>query len=523
MELLTPAEMAKADRHAIETGTSGFELMQRAGDAVARVALRVIEGETGRRQIIVLCGPGNNGGDGFIAAKLLAEAGHTVVVSLLGSEGVLRGDAAAARRQYSGPLANASLAKLDGSELIIDALFGAGLSRPVEGDAAALLRRINGAHDAGALVIAIDLPSGISGATGAILGEAVMADETVTFFRRKPGHLLYPGRGRSGRVHVENIGISADAIEALNIATFMNAPALWAQVLPSPASDGHKYDRGHTLILAGGIEGCGASRLAARAALRVGSGLVTLAVPSEALASQAAANTAVMVRRADGPRGWMALLADRRRNVAALGPAAGVGEETVTKVLAALSSKRMVVIDADGLTSFAEKPELLFGAIKEEAPGAAVLTPHEGEFARLFHAAPEFVALGSGGQNLDKLSRARLAAQASGAVIVLKGADTVIAAPDGRAAINENATPYLATAGSGDALTGIIGGLLAQKMPAFEAACAGVWIHAQAGIEFGPGLIAEDLPEMLPRVLRGLHASLQRGAEGGKVQVEDRG
>jgi hydroxyethylthiazole kinase-like uncharacterized protein yjeF len=239
---------------------------------------------------------------------------------------------------------------------------------------------------------------------------------------------------------------------------------------------------------------------------------VTLAVPSEALASQAAANSAVMVRRADGAQGWIALLADPRRNVAVLGPAAGVGEETVTKVLAALATERLVVIDADGLTSFAEKPGLLFDAIRQ-AKFAAVLTPHEGEFARLFHAAPEFVALGSGVERLDKLSRARLAARVSGAVIVLKGPDTVIAAPEGRAAINENATPYLATAGAGDTLTGIIGGLLAQKMPAWEAACAGVWTHAQAGNEFGPGLIAEDLAEMLPRVLRELSASSQPGVE----------
>jgi hydroxyethylthiazole kinase-like uncharacterized protein yjeF len=369
---------------------------------------------------------------------------------------------------------------------------------------------MNEARAAGARILAVDLPSGIAGATGAILGEAVVADETVTFFRRKPGHLLYPGRGHCGRVHVANIGIAADALEPLEITTFANAPALWADALPSPAAEGNKYGRGHALVLSGGIEGCGASRLAARAALRAGAGLVTLAVPSEALASQAAANSAVMVRRADGAQGWFALLADRRRNVAVLGPAAGVNEETVTKVLAALAAERVVVIDADGLTSFAEKPRLLFDAIKE-TKFAAVLTPHEGEFARLFHAAPEFVALGSGVARLDKLSRARLAARASGAIIVLKGPDTVIAAPDGRAAINENATPYLATAGAGDTLTGIIGGLLAQKMPAWEAACAGVWIHAQAGSEFGPGLIAEDLAEVLPRVLRGLSALSAQG------------
>jgi hydroxyethylthiazole kinase-like uncharacterized protein yjeF len=507
--LLSPAEMAKADRYAIEAGTSGLALMQWAGDAVARVALRVMKDGGAGRPVVVVCGPGNNGGDGFVAAKLLAESGIAVRVALLGSEEGLGGDAAAARGLFSEPLEDARQITLGGAAVIIDALFGAGLSRPIEGDAAALVRRINGARKA-SRVIAIDLPSGISGATGAILGEAVMADETVTFFRRKPGHLLYPGRGHCGRVHVEDIGITVNALGALGVVTFANAPDLWTGKLPSPAADGHKYDRGHALILSGGIEGCGASRLAARAALRAGAGLVTLAVPSEALASQAAANSAVMVRRADGAQGWMALLSDRRRNVAVLGPAAGVGEETVTKVLAALAAERMVVIDADGLTSFAEKPGLLFDAIKE-AKHAAVLTPHEGEFARLFHAAPEFVALGSGVDRLDKLSRARLAARASGAVIVLKGSDTVIAAPDGRAAINENAPPYLATAGAGDTLTGIIGGLLAQKMAAFEAACAGVWIHGEAANAFGAGLIAEDLSEMLPRVLRGVSRASRQG------------
>ncbi len=517
LALLSPAEMAKADRHAMEAGTSGFELMRRAGEAVARAALRALEKSgAGGGRAVVLCGPGNNGGDGFVAATLLAERGIAVTVALLGPDDALRGDAGRARRLFSGPVEDATQAALEDVAVIVDALFGAGLSRPVAGEAATLLARIMAARAAGAWVVAVDLPSGISGSTGAILGEAVAADETVTFFRRKPGHLLYPGRGRCGRVHVEDIGISAEALEGLGVAAFANAPALWARMLPSPAADGHKYDRGHALVLSGGIEGCGASRLAARAALRAGAGLVTLAVPSEALASQAAANSAVMVRRADGAQGWITLLADPRRNVAVLGPAAGVGEETVTKVLAALAAERMVVIDADGLTSFAEKPELLFDAISQ-SKFATVLTPHEGEFARLFHAAPAFVALGSEVARLDKLSRARLAASVSGAVIVLKGPDTVIAAPDGRAAINENAPPYLATAGAGDTLTGIIGGLLAQRMPAWEAACASVWMHGQAAHEFGPGLIAEDLAEMLPRVLRALCAAAGRGQEGARL------
>ena len=509
-ELLTPAEMAAADRYAIETGTSGFALMQRAGEAAARLVASLAGVDGARRRIVVLCGPGNNGGDGFVAAKRLSEMGLTVEVALLGSPEALRGDAARACREWRGPVVDPFGLALDSALIIVDALFGAGLSRRIDGPTAELLRRVNRLRGEGARVVAIDLPSGVSGASGAVLGEALWADETVTFFRRKPGHLLYPGRARCGRLEVVDIGIPVEALDRIGVATFANARGLWQEKLPKPKEDGHKYDRGHVLVLSGGIEGCGASRLAARAALRIGAGLVTLAVPSEALAAQATANTAVMIRRADGVEGWVQLIADKRRNAIVLGPAAGVGEETAARVLFALGAGRAAIIDADGLTSFADRPELLFDAIKD-ATGATVLTPHEGEFARLFHAAPEFVALGSEASRLDKLARARLAASASGATVVLKGPDTVIAAPDGRAAINENGTPDLATAGSGDTLAGIVGGLIAQGMLAFEAACAAVWLHAEAGASFGPGLIAEDLAEALPGVLGTLLAAGELG------------
>jgi ADP-dependent NAD(P)H-hydrate dehydratase / NAD(P)H-hydrate epimerase len=503
LELLTPAEMGRADRHAIAAGTSGFTLMRRAGEAVARRAADLAGGPAAGRRILLLCGPGNNGGDGFVTASLLSALGFAVEVALIGSPQALRGDAAMACGEWRGTIADALEAVPDGAAVIVDAVFGAGLSRPIEGAAAALIGRVNAARRGGARVVAVDLPSGVSGAGGAILGAAIEADATVTFFRRKPGHLLYPGRTLCGAVQVVDIGIPVEALADIGIATFANAPQLFLAELPRPACTGHKYDRGHALVLSGGIEGCGAARLAARAALRVGAGLVTLAVPSEALAAQAAASTAVMIRRADGLAGWTALLADGRRNAMLLGPAAGVGEETSARVLAALSTGRAAVIDADALTSFADKPELLFEAIKG-AGAAVVMTPHEGEFARLFHAAADFVALGSGAGRLDKLARARIAARASGALVVLKGPDTVIAAPDGRAAINENGTPYLATAGSGDTLAGLVAGLLAQGMPSFEAACAAVWLHAEAGASFGPGLIAEDLAETLPGVLAGL-------------------
>jgi ADP-dependent NAD(P)H-hydrate dehydratase / NAD(P)H-hydrate epimerase len=504
-----PDEMAAADRQAVAQGVPGFTLMRRAGDAVAGVVAQMTAKDRAERRIVVLCGPGNNGGDGFVAARALANKGLAVEVAMLGPETELRGDAATARGHWGGAVADPLALLMGGGTVIVDALFGAGLSRPIEGRAAAVLRQMEDARGQGARVVAVDLPSGVSGASGAVLGAAVKADWTVTFFRRKPGHLLYPGRPLCGRVHVADIGIPETVLGSIKPLAFANAPELWLSLLPVPTAQAHKYDRGHTLVLSGGIEGCGAARLGARAALRVGAGLVTLAVPSEALAAQAAANTAVMVRRADGAEGWAAALADERRNAVVLGPAAGVGDETAGKVLASLGAGRAVVIDADALTSFAERPELLFSAI-EKAGGVAVLTPHEGEFARLFHAAPDFVALGSSAARLDKLARARFAARISGAVVVLKGPDTVIAAPDGRAAINENGTSWLATAGSGDTLSGIIGGLLAQLMPAWQAACAGVWLHAQAGASVGPGLIAEDLSEALPAAL----GSLTRPVDG---------
>jgi hydroxyethylthiazole kinase-like uncharacterized protein yjeF len=504
LELLSPVEMGRADRYAIAAGTSGFALMRRAGEAVARIVATQAVDAAATCKILVLCGPGNNGGDGFVAATELSRRGFAVEVALLGEAAALHGDAATARGEWRGGVTDALTVGLDGAQLIVDALFGAGLSRPIEGETAGLIARINEARRQGAGVIAVDLPSGINGASGAVLGAAVEADQTVTFFRRKPGHLLYPGRSLCGPVLVADIGIPSEALAEIGAAsTFANAPGLFLSALPLPATTGHKYDRGHALILSGGLEGSGAARLAARAALRIGAGLVTLAVPSEAIVAQAAANMAVMIRRAEGVAGFAELLVDRRRNAILVGPAAGIGDDTAAKVLAGLSAGRAAVVDADALTSFADKPDLLFEAV-EGAEGPVVLTPHEGEFARLFHAAADFVALGSSVAHLDKLIRARMAAKASGAVVVLKGPDTVIAAPDGRAAINENGTPYLATAGSGDTLGGFTTGLLAQGMAGFEAACAAVWLHGAAGASLGPGLIADDLADALPGVLRGL-------------------
>jgi hydroxyethylthiazole kinase-like uncharacterized protein yjeF len=504
IELLTIAEMAEADRLAIAGGVAGIELMENAGRAVADAVAR--QHARDASEVCVVAGPGNNGGDGFVAARVLAERGFPVRVALLGERGTLKDDAAEAARRWQGRTATATPEQLAGCGVIVDALFGAGLDRPVEGQAAAMIAAINASD---APVIAADLPSGINGTSGAVMGVAVKAEETVTFFRRKPGHVLLPGRLHCGKVRVVDIGIPEAVLGRIGPRLWVNCPELWAKQFKIPKADAHKYARGHAVVVSGGLSSTGAARLAARAALRAGAGLVTLASPREALAVNAAASTAVMVRQVDGADELSALLADRRLNAIVLGPGGGVGQATRAMVLAALAGERAVVLDADALTSFAEAPETLFSAIKtkfsENDPHVSreiVLTPHEGEFTRLFGNVVKHI------ESAGKYERAISAADLAGATVLLKGPDTVVAAPDGRAAIAENAPAWLATAGSGDVLAGLIAGLLAQGMPAFEAACAAVWLHGEAGNKAGPGLISEDLAEALPLVYHQLFEDL---------------
>jgi ADP-dependent NAD(P)H-hydrate dehydratase / NAD(P)H-hydrate epimerase len=377
-------------------------------------------------------------------------------------------------------------------------LFGAGIDREVEGLPRAMIRAINGS---GVPVIAVDLPSGVNGTAGSVMGLAVNATRTVTFFRRKTGHLLLPGRLHCGTVEVADIGIPASVLGKIKPATVANTPAIWGRSFPRPDPRGHKYARGHAVVVSGGLSTTGAARLAARGALRAGAGLVTIASPREALAVNAGANLAVMVRPVDGPGELAEFLADKRRNAIVLGPGGGVGATMREQAGAALAAEAAMVLDADALTSFADEPAALASAIAKGAGRSIVLTPHEGEFYRLFRDLKEF------SKSNSKLEHTRIAARYSGAIVVFKGADTVAAAPDGRAAIADNGPPTLATAGSGDVLSGVVAGLMAQGMPAFEAACAAVWLHGEAANEFGPGLIAEDLPEMLPRVYRRLFAA----------------
>lgn len=485
-ELLTVEEMSRADRWAIARGTSGLTLMENAGKAVAEAVMDRFE----RTSVAVLCGPGNNGGDGFVAARHLSAAGWSVTLYLLGPRENLKGDAAEMARRWNGAIHALGADAGRGANLIIDAIFGAGLSRPVEGDVARLIDRINEDRTP---VVAVDMPSGLDGNTGKARGAAFKAALTVTFFRAKPGHKLLGGRLHCGALLVRDIGIDEKALHDILPSAHENLPALWAGGFPRVRPEDHKYTRGHAVVVSGGVSSTGAARLGARGALRVGAGLVTVASPPAALMVNASQLTAVMVRSVNGADELTSFLEDKRRNAVLIGPGAGVGSDTREKVLALLLSGAAAVLDADALTSFEDIPRDLFVAIQGYFAGPVVLTPHEGEFKRIFKEAEG-----------SKLERARAAAKQAGAIVVLKGPDTVIAAPDGRAAINTNAGPELATAGSGDVLAGLITGLLAQNMAPFEAACAAVWLHGEAGAAFGPGLIAEDLPEMLPAILREL-------------------
>ncbi|MBE0531494.1 MAG: NAD(P)H-hydrate dehydratase [Rhodospirillales bacterium] len=493
--LLSVEEMYQADAAAARAGVPGLALMEAAGTAIFR---EIRERWPTPRATVVLCGPGNNGGDGFVVARLLREAGWPVRLALLGDRAKLKGDAAVNAGRWAGdvlPLDAAAI--LDGCELVIDALFGAGLTRPLDGPAKAVIEAINQRRLA---CVAVDVPSGIHGDTGQIMGAAPQATVTVTFFRAKPGHFLRPGRDLAGTLVVADIGIPEAVLADIASKIAFNGPALWLERYPWPSFESNKYTRGHAVI-AGGSEMTGAARLAARGARRIGAGLVTIATSPESFPIYAADLPGTLVKPLAGRGGFREFLTDPRRNAVLVGPGAGVNEITHRRALAALAAGKATVLDADALTVFAKKPATLFEVI--DAP--CVLTPHEGEFARLFKL------------DGDRLTRARAAARQSGAVVVLKGSDTVIAAPDGRAAIDAAAPPELATGGSGDVLAGFILGLLAQGMDAFGAACAATWIHGSAATDFGPGLIAEDLPDRVPGVLRRLRTAAgnfpQQGSE----------
>lgn len=477
-EILTVAQMAATDRAAVANGTPTQVLMERAGEAVATV----IDAGYARQPVVVWCGPGDNGGDGYVAARHLRDRGWSVVVEAAYSPATEAARWAAAR--WEGAVRPLSPQPAPG-HLYIDALFGAGLSRPLEGEVAHLARA---SRDLALTVVAVDTPSGVHGDTGRVVGDmAFRAGMTVTFHRRKPAHVLAEGRQACGEVVLADIGLRT--VEAADL--FENDPELWLARFPWPAFDAHKHNRGRLKVVSGEAWSTGAARLSARGALRIGAGAVTVLSPPGALAVNAAHLEAVMLAPFESDADLAA--AAEEADAVIIGPAAGVGEVTARNLQALARTGAALVVDADALTSFRFDPEDLFACLDRDD----VLTPHPGEFERVF---PGVLA-----KSPERITAAREAAARAGAVVLLKGPDTVVAAPDGRASVLLNGTPWLATAGSGDVLAGFIGGLIAQGMESFEAACAGAWIHAACGARHGPGLIAEDLPDLAPSVLADLY------------------
>ena len=475
--LIDPVAMARIDAAAGQSGIPLYDLMERAGQAVVASVLRYYPQA---QRFVVLCGGGNNGGDGYVAARALLQSGAVVAVYHLGDVGALSGDARTAfERSGVTPL------RFDGyypvaGDVVIDAVFGAGLSRDVPQE---LIRVIEAVTRAKVPVLAVDLPSGLCGRRGVPLGASFRAERTVTFMARKPGHLLMPGRELCGTLEVFDIGIPSRILDAHAGSVAENDPLIWRDALPHADMETHKFRRGHLTVFSGPAHATGASRMTALSALKAGAGIVTIAAPRQALDVLSVTLTAVMnapVDDADDLRSW---LDDGRHGTFVLGP--GFGDLEKARHFVSLLGDKAVVLDADAITAFRDHRDALFARVTS-GTGKFVLTPHEGEFARLF---PDLAA----DKMLSKIEKAQVASARSGAALVYKGADTVIAAPDGRALVNTNAPASLATAGSGDVLAGIIGALLAQGAPAFEAAAAGVWLHGEAGHRAGDGLTAEDL------------------------------
>ncbi len=479
MQYILSAETIRAiENDAFAKGVDSFAVMHRAAEAVCSIIKR----EYKDRPVVVLAGCGNNGGDGLVIASLLRHIGIGVKVYAL-DKAKIKGDAKKALKLYGE--ANAlSISALDltGSPVVVDALFGIGLTRELGND---LVQLVNVVNNATLDVVAVDVPSGVEADSGKVLGAAINASVTVTFIAKKFAHVLMPARGHCGRVVVDGIGLSPGNYEYSS--AYENLPCLWQHQLKWPTPDMHKYDRGHALVAGGPAAKAGAAKLAALAAMRAGAGLATIVCAEQDMPVYASMALSVMTA---AQAQWNELLADKRVTSVVLGPGMGAGDATRAKALDALSAQKSVVLDADAITSFAQEPQSLFTSSKSRC----ILTPHGAEFARLF---ADLAAL-------PRQHAALKAAERSHCVVILKGYDTIIASPDGRRAVNTNAPPTLATAGSGDVLAGICGGLLAQGMEAFEAACAAVWLHSEAAAMQGDGLIAEDILNTLPKALQTL-------------------
>ena len=490
VELLTPEEMGDADHFAATLNREdSFKLMERAGQAIADI---VLNDYRQCRKIAVLCGPGNNGGDGYMAAHILKSHGFEPTIFALGTPRAGSDAEKAAALWGKKHLPFNEFSSPQDFDVVIDALYGAGLDRPLEQSLQEKLKRLN---ESGVPVIAVDLPSGVFGQNGIIKGEAVKAAKTVTFFRLKPGHVCYPGRLQCGEIRLADIGIPEKVLETIKPTRFINFPSLWLKNWPELDYDIHKYRRGHAVVFSGHQSSTGAARLAAHAAARSGAGLVTIVSPEDALLVHEMHLTSIMLKEMGSDTEILDFLENRKVRSVILGPAFGSLERALSIIEAVLLKSKIftLVLDADALTAMAGKSEEIFALIKQ-SPVNVILTPHEGEFQRVFPSVAHM-------EDLSRIEKAAKAATDSGSVVVYKGADTIIASPDGRLAVNVNGTPFLATAGAGDVLSGIIGGLSAQKMLPFEAACAGAFLHARCAEHFGHGMIAEDIVSAIPLVL----------------------
>lgn len=487
-EIITVAQMRAIDEASAKAGVPTRMLMENAGRAVAEAIVRRFP----QQPVSVLCGPGANGGDGWVAARLLRDMGWPVRVDTLVPREALKGDAADAAAAWKGdafPLGDAA----PDAKLYVDALFGAGLSRALEGAAARLAVAL-----APECVVAVDVPSGLDGDTGlAHDGLCFEAALSVTFVRRKPAHVLMPARALCGEIVVADIGAPESVVAAQGISLFENSPLLWS--LPWPEADAHKHERGHVIAVSGGRAQTGAARLSARAALRVGAGLVTVLSPPDALDENAAQLTAIMVREAADEAAYAQ--AARTAQSLVIGPAFGTSDAHYKCLLASIEAtpRCPLVLDADALT--------LLSPITHGFNSNDVMTPHVGEFRRAFP--------GIYSQSETRIDAARAAAAYARCVVLLKGPDTVIAAPDGRAIVNTTGTPFMATAGAGDVLAGMIAGFIAQGMESFKAAAAAAWLHGKIGEALGAGLIAKDLTEGLPLILNSLAPERLRAAPQG--------
>jgi NAD(P)H-hydrate epimerase len=484
-QLLSAEQMAKADQATIKAGVPAETLMEHAAQAVTDEIVRCFAA----RPVVVLAGPGNNGGDGFAVARQLAARGYKVTVAALAMPADLKGESARMAKAFKGKTVPLSAAALEGAALVVDALFGTGLRRGLEGKAAEVAEAL-------ALlkipVVAVDIASGVNGTTGAVQGVAIKACLTVTFERKKLGHVLLPGKSFAGEVVVRSIGMKADVFEGFP-AVLENHPGLWLPRFPWPRPEGHKYHRGYAAVVGGDVPSTGAARLAALAALRTGAGLVSVICPPQALPVYAASLTSVMTKPMKDIKAFEQFLDEPHRDGVLIGPGSGVSARTRSFAQAALKRHKKVVLDADALTVFEAMPERLFAAIRAST-APVVLTPHHAEFRRVFDTL----------SGHSKVELALKAAKLSGATVLLKGNDTVIASPQGKVAVNTHAPATLATAGAGDVLAGMILALLVMGMDGFDAAAAAAWMHGEAARQFGPGLIAEDLPGLLPGVLQRL-------------------